>query len=340
MTEYNINAQWTLLERAKRSADGRTILPVLEVMDKLGAEDFLKDVPFFPANQGLKHRTIRNTSRPSSTRRAFYAGVGSLIMTTQVIWENVILFEQRREIEEDELNTIDNPDEVRRTEDEAKIQGIIEDVVKAIFTDARTSGSLYFDGLIARSGTLNYPGHTSSNLPYVWNNGGSSNLCSLWVAEWGPKACFGLYPSGNAVRGARLGILAKNKGLEPKLDTDDTTKTYYSDVAQFKMWAGLAIADDRKFFRVANISRDKTSAYALNDDLLIEALNHARIDRGRARIYCNPYVATQIDIKAKDKLNVNWSTAEVFGKPIRTFQGLPVRVLDDTILTASESAVA
>ena len=340
MTEYNINSQFTLLERAKRSADGRSILPVLEVMDKFGVEDFLKDVPFFPCNQGLKHRIIRNTSRPGATRRAFYAGVGSSMMTTQVIFENVILFEARREIDEDELNTIENPDEIRRTEDEAKITGIIEDVVKAIFTDARTSGSLYFDGFVARSGTLSYPGHSTTSLPYVWNNGGSSNLCSVWVVEFGPKACFGLYPSGNAVRGARLGILAKNKGLEPKADTSDTTLTYYIDVAQFKMWAGLGIADDRKFFRVANISRDKANAYALNEDILIEALNHAHINRGAARMYVNPYVATQIDIRAKDKVNVNWSVAEVFGRPIRTFLGMPIRVLDDTILTATESAIA
>ena len=341
MTEYNINQQFTLLERAKRSADGKTILPVLDVMDKMGADGFLQDVPFYPCNQGLKERIIRNTSRPAPTRRAFYAGVGSSMMTTQVLFENVILFEARRAIDEDELNTVENPDEIRRTEDEAKIKGIIDEVVKAIFVDARSTGSLYFDGLITRASTLSYPHHTTETLPYCWNNGGSSasTLCSVWVVEWGKRACYGLYPSGNAVRGARLGIIAKNKGLEPKADTTDTTLTYYNDVAQFKMWCGLAIADDRKFFRIANVSHDKTSAYAFNDDLLIEALNHAKINRAAARMYVNPYVATQIDIRAKDKTNVNWSTNEIFGKPVRTFLGLPIRVLDETILTGTESAI-
>lgn len=341
MTEYNINSQYTLLERAKRSVDGKTILPVLDVMDKLGVMDFLKDVPFFPANQGLRHRVVRTTSRPSSTRRTFYKGVGSNITTTQVIYEPVILFEQRSEIDEQQVDTVDNPNELRRQEDEGHIKGINEDVVTAMFTDARTSGSEYIDGFAQRMSSLQYPGHTTEALPYVWDNGGSARtgyLCSIWIVEYGPRAVHGLFPGANSVRGATLGVAARNKGREKVLDSDDSTKSFYAYVTQFLQWMGLAVWNDWKVARIANIDRDETQTYALNENVLIKALEHGRWNPAATRIYMNSYMSTQIRIKNKDKLNIE--NKDVFGRPTKTINGIPVRTLDTAILPATESAIS
>jgi len=46
-----------------------------------------------------------------------------------------------------------------------------------------------------------------------------------------------------------------------------------------------------------------------------------------------------LDIRAKDKGNVQWSTSEVFGKKITTFLDIPVRVLDENIITAAETQI-
>lgn len=339
MTEYNINSQFTLLERAKRSSDGKRILEMLDVMDKFGVPDFLKDVPYFQANQGLRHRIIRTTSRPASTRRKFYSGVGSTMTTTQVLYEPVVLFEQRSEIDEDQIDTVENPNELRRQEDEGHIKGLIEDFVNAIFNDAKTSGGEYIDGLAARLGNLSYPGGSSTSLPYCWNSGASATRTSLYCIDWGKSACHALYPSGQAARGTILGVSARNKGKEKIDDSDDSTKAFYAYVSQFKKWCGLAMNDDRKFFRIANINATRSGSNKWDDDLLIEALNHSRIDRRTSRIYVNPYLKTQIDIMAKDKGNVQWDIVDVFGKPVPAFQGIPVRVLDETIITADEDAV-
>lgn len=340
MTEYNINAYWTLLERAKRSADGKRILPILDVMDKMGVEDFLKDVPYFPANQGLKHRIVRTISRPSTTRRAFYQGVGSTITTTQVVYEPVILFEQRSEIDEDELDTVENPEEARRQEDEMHVKALLEDYAYAIFRDNRVSGSEYLDGFAARLGTLSYPGHTTETLPFVWNNGGSSNLCSIWIVEWGAKACHGLFPSGNAVQGATLGVVARNKGRESIGDTDARARRYYAYVSQFKKWAGLAVHDDRKVTRIANVDSSITSEYSFNENLIIQALAHGKFDTRSSRIYCNPYIYAQMCIKAKDKNNIILNYEDVFGRNVPTVWGIPVRKMDETILAEGETAIA
>jgi len=343
MATYDINSQFTLLERAKRSADGKRILPILDVLDKFGVDEFVKDVPFYAANQGLKHRVVRLTSRTTSTRRNFYQGVNATQETTQVIHEPVILFEQRSEIDEDEMDTVENPNELRRQRDENKIKSILEDFVHAMFNDARTSGSEYINGLAQRMGTLSYPGHTTSTLPYVWDNGGSAgtgSLCSLWIVEWGPQACHGLYPSGTAVRGAFNGIIARNKGRERTSDRDDAWAIYYAYTSQFKFWFGLAVNNDYKIARIANIHRDKNNVNSIDENVIIEALAHGKFNIPATRIYVNPYLQAQINIKAKDKNNVDWTVEEVFGRNIPAFWGIPVRKLDDTILSATESAIA
>lgn len=340
MSEYNINQQFTLLERAKLCPDGKRAAAVLDVMDKRGCPDFLKDVPFFPANQGMQERVIRTTNRPTPTRRTFYKGVGPTITTTQVIYEPVILFEARSEIDEDEIDTIENGNEVRRMQDESKIKGLQDGVISAIFTDARTSGSEYIDGFGARLNRLSYPGHSTTSLPYVWNMSGSTALCSMWIVEWGRDACYGLYPGGSAAKGGPLGVDARNKGKEKVADSDDSTKTFYAYVSQFKQWMGLACANDWKVARIANIESAKASVLGFNEDLIIEAINHGKFDPGRTRIYVNPYLQTQIDIKAKDKNNTIWNFVDIFGKQVPAIRNIPIRVLDESILTNSESAVS
>ena len=341
-TEWTINQQFTLLERAKRSADGKKILPILDVMDQRGVPDFLRDVPYFPANQGLKHRIIRTTSRPASTRRSFYGGVSRTITTTQVEYENVVLFEQRSEIDEDALDTIENPKEARRQEDEGHIAGIMEDFVNAVFNDAGTSGGAeYINGFKARLATLSYPGHSTTAVPFVWDNGASATRTSLYIVQWGSQACHCLYPSGiGAARGSMFGIEARNKGKEKITESSGSLAVYYGYVSQFKKWGGLAINDYRKISRVANINASAGGDNDLDEDILIRALNHGHFDPRATRIYVNPYLKSQIDIRAKDKGNVQWDIANVFGKPVPTFWNIPIRVIDETIITASEDAVA
>lgn len=339
-TTYTINSQFTLLERAKRSVDGKRVLPIIDVMDKLGVEAFLKDVPYFMANQGLRHRIIRTNSRPTPTRRRFYQGVERTALTTQEIFEPVILFEERVEIDEDHLDTLENGKEVRRQEVEAHIASLIEGCVDSIFNDAMSSGSEYVQGLAARMNILSYPGGSNTTLPFCWNNGGSTTLGSIYLIQYGPKACHALYPSGNRVRGSQFGIIARNKGTERLADTDSTTASYYAYVTQLKKWFGFACNDDRKIARIANVNCTLGGSFGLNENLIIQALNHGRFKRPLTRLYVNPYIKSQIDIRAKDKGNTIWTTEKVFGEPVNTIQGCPVRVLDETILTASETAIA
>lgn len=339
MSEYNINSQFTLLERDKRSADGKRILPTLDVMTKMGVRDFLRDVPYFPSSNGLKHRYNRTTSRPSSTRRRFYQGVERTALTTQTIWIDTVLLESRSEIDEDHVDTVENGNELRRQEDNAHLEGMLEDAVNAFFNDAPTSGAQYIEGFAYRANTLSYPGGSTTTLPYCWNNGGSATLGSIYVIDWGPLASHAIFPTYGMPGSSALGVDIRNKGKEQKADTDSSTATYYVYVTQLKKWIGLAMKDDRRWFRVANVNCTVGGSNTFDENILIQALNHSWINPGTARMYVNPYVKSEMDIRIKDKGNLNLTIEQVFGEPTTTFLKIPVRKLDETILTASETAV-
>jgi hypothetical protein len=97
--------------------------------------------------------------------------------------------------------------------------------------------------------------------------------------------------------------------------------------------------DDRRWFRVANVNSTYGGSNGFDETVLIRALNHSRINKSTARLYVNPYIKSQIDIRAELKGNVNLTMQNVFGEPVMTFLGIPIRTLDETILTASETKI-
>ena len=341
MPEYNINSQYTLLERAKGTIDGRRMLPVLDVMNLVGVQNFLKDVPYFPANMGLVHKTVRTTSHPESSRRAFYEGVTPTDLATEEILEPLILFEQWSSVDEQHVETVENGNEVRASRDRIKIAAVLEDFVTAIFTDARTSGPKYIDGLVARLGTLSYPGHTTETLPYCWDGGSSTSTnSSIYIVDWGMEGCFALYPGAASGKGGVLGVNAINLGKQTVVTATSPLTVYRAYQSQFTKWAGLAMADDRKFTRIANVETlTSLTTGRFDEDVLIRALRHGKFNPSSTRIYMNAFLASDVDIRAKDKIS-GWTTVQVFGEEVTAFHGIPIRVLDEAILGNAETALA
>jgi len=340
MAEYNINSQYTLLERAKGTIDGKRILPILDVMNLMGVQNFLKDVPYMPANMGLVHKLVRTTSHPASSRRAFYEGVTPTDLATAEVLEPLILFEQWSSVDEQHVETVENGKEVRASRDRIKIAAVLEDFVKAIFTDARTSGAKYIDGLAARLGTLSYPGHTTETLPYCWDGGSSTSTnSSIYIVDWGPEKCYALYPGASAAKGGVLGVNAVDLGKQTVVTSTDPLTVYRAYQSQFTKWAGLAMSDDRCFCRIANIETVTTlTTGRFDEDVLIRALRHGKFNTSTTRIYMNPFLASDVDIRAKDKIS-GWTTVQVFGEEVTAFHGIPIRVLDEAILGNAEAAV-
>lgn len=338
MTVRYINTKFTLLDRAMQTIDGKTILPVIETMNEL-IDDFFMDVPFIEANMGLQHKIVRDAGMVASTKRTFYTGVGASKRNKQTLYEKVQLIERRREVDEDEVDTLANPQEHLRSEDQAHSRKLGEDVVRDFFNATSNDGSEEMDGLFARLGSLNPTG-----LNNVVGNGHSSTGTSVLIVEWNTDkmgGAHGIYPPG-FIKNSNFGVSIRDKGKEVKNDEDDVTKQYYVYVAQFKAWMGLSVTNNRKIARLANINPTMGGSKSFTDGgpaNLIKLLNNGRFERGRTRIYVNTTVKSQMDVYALDKANLQWSTQEVFGRPVTTFQGIPIRVMDTTIISDAQAAV-
>jgi len=335
MAEYNANQRFTLLDRANRTKDGKTILPIISVMSKK-VSNFLDDIPYMEANMGLQHRFVRDVGMSASTRRKFYGGVAASKRDSQTIFEPVALLERRSEVDEDHLDTLANPIQERENQDVGHIEKLGEDLCNNLFHDDPANGSERIHGLDPR---LNNLSQTLNNT-YDGGHSTASSCSSIYIVEWNTRdGAFGIYPPG-AAKNTTFGISVRNKGKEHLADEDGNT--YYAYVTQFKMWQGLVVINERKIARIANFNSEigaSNSFTTSGQELLIEALNKGRFDKGRTRIYMNETMKTQVDIDAEKKNNVSLKIEMAFGKPIETIHGVPIRVVDDTILLTTENPI-
>lgn len=344
MPTFYPNTKYTLLDRSKRTAGGKKVLEIIRVMNEL-VDDFFLDVPFVNANMGLQHKIVRDTGMAASENRSFYQGVGASKQNVQVVYEKVQLKERRREIDEDEVDTLgdDGRAMTLRQEDEAHGRKLGEDVVNAYFNSTSDDGSEHMDGLFKRMDALNPSG--LNNVRSNGHTGGGATTTSLLIIEWNTDktgGAHGIIPSG-FIQGQNMGVVIRDKGREKILDADDRSKAFYGYVAQHKAWMGLSVGNNRKIARLANINPVIDGSNNFNDggaELLIQLLNDGRFDRNRTRIYVNTTLQSQMDILAMNKSNMFWQPMEVFGRKVTSFQGqIPIRALDTTIITNTQAVV-
>lgn len=342
-TKY-INAQTTLLERGKRTAMGRKVLPIIEVMNEK-VDDFFQDVPFVECNRGLYHHIVRDTGMAPSTKRSLYQGVRSSKRNVQVVDEHISQLVQRRRIDPDELAGLDENGRVEylMQEDLAHQRTLGEDVVNEFFNGVETNGSEYTKGLFARLDALN-----PSGLNNVVSNGGSDagNNTSVLLVEWNidkTGGAHGIFPSGQMGKGP-MGISARNLGEGTSIDEDDTQAELEVLRAVFKAWNGLAVGNNRKIARLANVnSSDWNHADSFvngGTERLINMIHNGRFDLRRTRMYVNTVIAAQMDIYALNKGNTQWPTTEVFGRQVKQWQNIPIRELDTTIIKNTQAVVS
>ena len=344
-TKY-INTKLTLLDRAKRLEAGKRVLPIIEVMNEGGVDDFFMDVPFVKCNMGLVHKLVRDTGMVKSTNRRPYKGTRSSKRNVQTVYEHIVEKTRRRKVDPSELMglDLDGQKQFLRQEDEAHIRKLGEDIVYDFINGVETDGSEYCKGLLARMDATN-----ASTLKTVADNGNTdeSYNTSVLVVEWNVDktgGAHGLYPSGFSSN-MPFGIKAEDLGKVTYQDEDDSTADLELLTAAFAAWMGLAVGNNKKIGRLANVNTSSwTHANSfLNGGVekLIEIINEGQFDTSRTRVYVNKTVAAQMDIYALNKGNTQWPTTEIFGRHVKKFANdIPIRVLENSILTSTQSVIS
>lgn len=333
MTEINIPSKLSFGELAKRIAPGdKDMLEIFEAMNE--EKPFLKFIPAIQCNQLLSHKINRRTSLPTGTWRQAYKGVTAKASTTQAPTFPVALLEARSEVDEDIIDNSPDPVGTRRTEDMAFVEGMAQQIEDALIEGTTTAYPERIDGI---QQYLNALSQTTVL------DGGNSGGTSIYVADLSPKTTFLIYPAAATNRGP-LGLKINTNpsggstGKEKLTDADSLA--YYGYVTQFKWWIGLVVRDELAIGRYANINATVGGSNQFNENKLIEMMNYGHFNPRSTHIFVCKEVKAQMQIRAKDKANVNFSIANALsGEEVTMFGGYaPVHRCD--AIKTNESTVA
>jgi len=328
MATNDVNAQLTLLEMARRKNPDGTAARIAEVLNQVN--DVFQDMVWQEANGTTFHRVVRRTGIPTGTWRQLNAGVGTESSTTETIDETIGLLESYSESDKWIIDNSPNPAEARMQEATSFLEGMGQTLVKTIFN--RSTNTNYGD-VPSNPERFNGLPHRMPNLQtngLVLGQGGTgADTTSIYIVMWGTDNCHMVFPKGSQT----VGVEHQDKGQVTKSSSTSALASaaqYEAYRDWFRINAGLVVRDDRCIARLANIET-AGSSNIFDEDNLIKLLNRMK-NRGRgATIYCNETILTQMQIKLKDKNNVNYTAGAgdgLAGEDILRFNGRPVRLVE------------
>lgn len=231
------------------------------------------------------------------------------------------MFETYSRVDERELKVSSSPEQFRAQKDAYMLKSLGRSWHTRFFYGDSTDNPAAVDGLATRYNDLGMDN-------VVGAGGTGSDLSSMWILQWGMDGCYLTYP-----RGGNTMIEVEDLGRDI---VNDTVGAYTAMVTHFGIHWGLAIADDRAVQRIANIETSGASNIFDEDDL-IRAITRLPDPGNLANtaIYVNRSIYAAMQIAMKDKQNVNFypDADGLSGKPVVTFQGIPVVMVDKLLNT-------
>lgn len=308
---------YTLVELANRVDPQGNLAVVAEVLAQ--DNEILKDAPWFEANQIFSHKLVRRLTLPGGHWRKLNDGVALETSQTVDMIEAMGMLETYSRVDKDLALAAPNVNQFRSMEAVAFLEGLSQTLAYTTIYGNNATAPEQFTGLAPRLATL-------GNM--VITGGGTPNLSSAYVVQWGPKKVHFIYPPAS-----KAGIFHEDLGQQTVAgSTANTLMEVYTD--HFQVKCGLAVHDDRCIGRIANIPATGTFL----EDPLITLLNRMPNGGAGAIIYVDAEVKTRMEIKLKDKTNVNFTTENgLGGVPVLRFRGNLVKRVDQ--ISIAETAV-
>lgn len=322
---------YTLADWAKRLDPDGKVAKIVDILAE--TNEILQDALFMQGNLPTGHRTTVLTGLPSVTWRKLNRGIQPSKFTTVQVDDTCGMAEALAKVDEALIRLNGNSAAARLAADKPYIEAMNQEIAGGMFYFDTDLDPEKFLGLAAR-----YP---YSDAPGVIDNGGSgSDVTSIWLIVWGADTVHMIFP-----KGSKAGIEQRDIGKgEPILVDDDETPAgqYLAFATHYKWDVGLTVRDWRYVQRVCNIETTIDAANSFDHKKLIEAYNAIpNIKAGRAALYCNKTIKTQMDIAAADSSNrIFQQTKDAFGKPVTEFFGIPVRKVDQILDTETALSAA
>lgn len=330
---FDINSAYTLPEVLRAKAPDGSHMVAVDVLSM--PLPLIEEGYWVQANDDTSHEFLRTSYEPTGTLVRLNEGAPYEAGTTVPVKEQIARLESNLRIDTRILKKAPDPVAYRREREAMHFRGMVKTFEKIMFNPAAATGDQTVNpktvnGLWKRYGTL-----ASGK---VVSNGGSGGA-SIWAIKWGPEGAFFIYPK-TASKTIEINDMREQKNY------DANGYPYYAVETNFGWEFGLGVADERAVKRLCNIAasgnnsffEDSTKASKGEEALidLIESLPGGSTDG--VALYAGPTVVAQMRKRLMNRSNIYFSTETIWGRPMLTFQGLPVIRVDN--LTADEPTVS
>ena len=325
-------SKYSLLEQAKSIDPNGMQANIAEILNYENA--MLFDAPWLPSNDVWTNKTTRRASLPTGTWRKMNQGVATEVSRKDEVLDVIGMLETYSEPDKEYIDNMPDPRQARMDEAQAFIEGLGQTLGSAMLYDNAQITPEKMHGFQPRLATI--------DSQYVFGQGGTgSDLTSIYIVTWGRNTVHMIYPK-NAE--AQLGVKHTDKGqvtISSAISANlHSTAQYEGYRDHFQVKCGLVVRDERCIGRLANI--ETTGASNLFDeDNLIKITNRMKINAD-TRMYVNDVVMSQMQIKLKDKNNVNYTPGRgegLAGEIPIFFNGIPIRKIAREILLITEDAI-
>lgn len=323
----------TLVDHAKRMDPDGKIAAVAELLAQKNA--VLMDMKFKEGNLPTGHRVTVRSSLPTPAWRRLNEGIAPSKSTSAQVDEACGMLEAWSEVDKDLAELNGNTSAFRLSEASAFIEAMNQEMAQTLFYGNSALAPEEFTGFGPRYNALS--GNISQNV--ISGGGSGSDNSSVYLVNWGENV-HGIFP-----KGSKAGLQHEDMGLvtvETSAGVGGNRMRAYQDHWQWK--CGLAVRDWRYVVRIANIDISalvsKSSAADLIE-LMIKALHRIpELGSGSPVFYMNRSCMQMLDIQRRDDVISGGGLVydNVDGKPVYSFRGVPVRLVDQ--LTEAESVVS
>lgn len=333
------NTYPNLMDVARRSGDP-SISAVVEVLNK--ANPMIEDIPWKECNSGSTHITTIRTGIPTPTWRLLNSGVPTGKSTTKQIKASCGMCESYAEVDKTLVDLAAKNGQQTgaadfiASENKPFIEGFGQELARTVFYGDASKPQEPL-GLINFYNKLPEDPLDPSKETNVINGGGSgSDNTSIWLVNWSDTGIHGIYPQGTPA-----GL--KEQALGEQTAKDEAGGQYQIYRTHYQWFAGIVVRDWRSGVRIANVdfsdmvNTPTTAASILT--LMTKALYKIPASAtGRQVFYMRKELVTALDLQCQAKSNLLLTYADIDGKKILQFRGVPIKQ-QDTLLT-SETVVA
>jgi hypothetical protein len=297
----------------------------------------LRYLPFFPSNQIMSNIGARRTVLGTPGTRRFNEGVSLTASHKTPFSDPVAMVEDYSEVDKALWKIQNDPNQWRQDEDAAHIEAMTQKMEDLFFYGSLATDPAAFDGLATRYNSLAKRPNGDTTRPYcVVSAGGSGgDTTSVWVLELGQRKVYGIYP-----KNLPAGLQIEDLGEDTKNTNTEAAPKYLQVLRSHFVWyAGLVVEDERCALRYTNIEVSG-SDNIFDEDELIKLINNLP-GKGSAPntiILCSLSIKNYLDIRAKDKNNVQYTPDNVWGGSITRFRGIPVYIAE--MIDETETAVS